>query len=398
MFNLFAEDTKISPFLLPKNVTKCLAGQGPTFTTDTVHDISLILRRGCPSESAILVGRRTLENFEDNLWPLNGERDLEEMENKWDRGAENSISSYKRHRTDDEQKPDWLSDYPNAMRSSAMVSVGITTTMQSSSAFSYHGSDSFISASTHLQYAKENFHENRGKVSTEIAKPTMPKIERQKHDRFTKTFKRTTLIEGQGSILDFCASRTNRNRLPDKPNIPVERHMHELRNRKRKSEDFQMGKENLPTTITITNTAISKPRAVIPQELADHKLRAAINSSRPRLEKIEHGKTTKPYFFLSSSPLRGEDSQPRTDPGSPPPLFHLKGNISSTLDDNGTRCKAIDTRPATTLHTTTVAQVRMTGSNLASRKTLGVRRSMAGWSARKNQGFSVPSRRSDMQP
>ncbi len=389
----------MSPFLLPKNVAKSLAGQGPTFTINTVHDISLILRRGCPSESEVLAGRRTLENFEDNLWPLNGERDLEEMETKWDKGAENSISSYKRRRIDDEQKADRLSDYPKSMRSSAMVSVGITTTMQSSSAFSYHGSDSFISASTHLQYARENFQENRSKVSTEIAKPTMkPKIERQEHDRFTKTFKQTSLIEGQGSILNFCASRTNGNRLPDKRNIPVERHMHEQRNRKRKSEDFQMGKENLPTTITITNTAISKPRAVIPQELSDHKLRAAINSSRPRFEKSEHDNTTKPYIFLSSSPLRGEDSQPRTDSGSPPPLFNLKGNIPSIHDENGTRCKAIDTRPATTLHTTTVAQVRMTGSNLASKKTLGVRRSMAGWSARKNQGFSVPSRRSDMQP
>lgn len=363
-----------------------------------MHDISLILRRGCPSETAVLVGRRTLENFEDNLWPLNGERDFEEMEAKWDKGAENSISSYKRRRTDDEQKADRLSDYPNAMRSSEMVSVGITTTMQSSSAFSYHGSDSFISASTHLQYARENFQENRSKVSTEIPKPTMKsKIERQEHDRFTKNFKQTSLIEGQGSILNFCASRTNGNRLPEKPNISVERHMHEQRNRKRKSEDFQMGEENLPTTIKITNTAISKPMAVIPQELADHKLRAAINSSRPRFEKTEQDNTTKPYIFLSSSPPRGEDSQPRTDSGSPPPLFNLKGNIPSTHDENGTRCKAIDTRPATTLHTTTVAQVRMTGSNLASRKTLGVRRSMAGWSARKNQGFSVPSRRSDMQ-
>lgn len=389
----------MSPFLLPKNVAKSLAGQGPTFTTDTVHDISLILRRGCPSESAILVGRQTLENFEDNLWPLNGERDLEEMEIKWDKGAENSISSYKRRRTSNEQNADRLSDNPNAMRSSAVVSVGFTTTMQSSSAFSYHGSDSFISASTHLLYAKENFQENRSKASTEIAKPTTkPKIERQEHDRFTKNSKQSTLMEGQGSILNFCASRTNENRLPDKPNIPVERHMHEQKNRKRKSEDFQMGKENLPTTITITNTAISKPRAIIPKELADHKLRAAINSSRPRFETTEHDKTTKPYIFLSSSPLRGEDSQPITDPGSTSPFFNLKSNIPSTFDENDTKCKAIDTRPATTLHTTTVAQVCMTRSNLASKKTLGVRRSMAGWSARKNQGFSVPSRRSDMPP
>lgn len=378
----------MSPFLLPKNVAISLAGQGPNFTTDTVHDISLILRRGCPSESAILVARRALENFEDNLWPLNGERDLEEMETKWDRGPENSISSYKRRRTDDEQSADRLSDYPNAMRSSAVVCVGITTTMQNSSTFSYHGSDSFISASTHLQHAIQ---ENQSKASTEIAKHTMkPKIERKDHDRFTKIFKQGTLIEGQGSILNFCASRTNGNRLPDRLNIPVEKHMHEQRNRKRKSEDFQMGKENLLASITATNTEISKPRAIIPQELADHKLRPAINSSRPRCDKTEHVETSKPYIFLSSSP-------PRTESGSPPPLFNLNGNIPSTLDENGTRRKAVDTRPATTLHTTTMAQVRMTGSNFTSKKTLGVRRSMAGWSARKNHGFSIPSRRSDMQ-
>lgn len=389
----------MSSFLLPKNVAKSFASQGPTFNTDTVHDISLILRRRCPSESAILVGRRKLENFEDNLWPLNGERDLEEMVTKWDKGAENSISSYKRRRADDKQKADRLSDYPNAMRSSAMVSVGTTTTMQSNSAFSYHGSDSFISASTHIQYASENFRENRSKVSTEAAKPKMkPKIETQERDRFTKTFNHTKLIEGQGSIINFCASKTNGNRLPDRPNIPVERHMHEQRNRKRKSEDIQMGKENLPTTTSITNTAISKPSAVIPQELTNHKVRAAINSSRPRLEKSEHDKTGKPYIFLSSSPLRGEDPQIRTDLGSPPPLLDPKGDIPSTLDDNGTGCKSIDTRPARTLHTTTVAQVRMAGSSFAPKKTLGVRRSMAGWSARKNQGFSIPSRRSDMQP
>lgn len=390
----------MSPFLLPNNVANSLASQGPTFTTDTVHDISLILRRGCPSESAILEGRRTLENFEDNLWPLNGERDLEEMETKWDKGAENSISSYKRRRTDNEQKVDRLSDYPNAMRSSAMVSIGTTTTMQSISAFSYQGSDSFISASTHLQCVRENSQENRRKVSTETAKPTMkPKIETQERDRFTKTIKHTKLIEGQGSILNFCASKTNGNRLHDRPNTPIPRHMHDQRNRKRKPEDFQLEKENLPTTtVTITHTAISKPKVVTPQGLADHKLRAVINSSRPRLEKIEHDKTAKPYIFLSSSPLRGEDLQPRTDFGSPPPLFRLKGSIRSNLDDDGTECKAIDSRPAPTIHTTAVAQVRMAGSNVATKKTLGVRRSMAGWSARKNQGFSVPSRRSDMQP
>ena len=390
----------MSPFLLPNNVANFLAGQGPTFSTDTVHDISLILRRGCPSENAILRGRRTLENFEDNLWPLDGEGDFEEMETKWDKGAENSISSYKRRRTDDEQKGDRFSDYSNAKRSSAMVSIGTTTTMQSSSAFSYQGSGSFISASTHLQYVRENSQEKRSKVSTETAKLTMkPKIESQERDRFTKTVKHTKLVEGQGSILDFCASKTNGNRLADRPNVPVQIHMREQRNRRRKPEGFPIEKENLRTTaVTITNTAISKPMAVTPQELTDHKLRAAINSSRRSLETAEHDKSARPYIFLSSSPLQGGDSQPRTDPNSPPPIFNLKGYIPSTLDDDGTGCKTIDTRPSTTLHTTTVAQVRMTGSNVATKKTLGVRRSIAGWSARKNQGFSVPSRRSNMQP
>lgn len=390
----------MSPFLMPKNVAKSLAAQGPTFTIDTVHDISLILRRGCPSESAILGGRRTLENFQDNLWPLNGERDPEEMGTKWDKGAGNSISTYKRRRTDDEQKGDRLCDFPNATRSSAMVSIGTTTTMQSSSAFSYQGSDSFISASTHLQYVRENFQEKRSEVSTETAKPTVkPMIESQDYDRFAKSFKRTKSSEGQGSILNFWALETNGNRLTDRPNIPVQRNVHHQRNRKRKSEDFQVEKENLPiTNIEITDTAISKPRAVIPQEFTDHKLRPAINASRPRLAKTEHDQSANPYIFLSSSPLRCENPHPRMGPSDPAPPLDLTSNVPSTRDSDGTGRKTLDTRPATTLHTTTVDQVRMTGSNVATKKTLGVRRSMAGWSARKNQGFSVPSRRPDMQP
>lgn len=390
----------MSPFLMPRNVAKSLAAQGPAFTTDTVHDISLILRRGCPSESAILGGRRTLENFEDNLWPLNGERDPEEVETKWDKGAGNSISTYKRRRTDDEQKVDRLCDFPNATRSSAMVSIGTTTTMQSNSAFSYQGSDSFISASTHLQYVRENFQEKRSKVSTETADPTVkPMIESQEYDRFAKSFKRTKSSEGQGSILNFWALETNGNRLTDRPNIPVQRNVHHQRNRKRKSEDFQVEKENLPiTNIEITDTAISKPRAVIPHEFTDHKLRPAINASRPRLAKTEHDQSANPYIFLSSSPLQCENPHPRTGPSDPAPFFDLSSNVPSTRDGDGTGRKTLDTRPATTLHNTTVDQVRMTGSNVATKKTLGVRRSMAGWSARKNQGFSVPSRRPDMQP
>lgn len=383
----------MSPFLLPKNVAKSLAAQGPAFTTDTLRDISLILRRGCPSESAILGGRRTLGNFEDNLWPLNGERDPEEMETKWDKGTENS-TSYKRRRTDDEQKADRLSEFPGAMRSSAMVSIGTTMTMQSSSAFSYQGSGSFISASTHLQYVKENFQEKRSKDSTESA--MKPMVESQEHDRSAKTFKRTKPSEGQGSILHFWAIETNGNRLPDRPQIPAQ---NEQRNRKRKSGDFQIGKESLPTpTIAITDTAMSDSRAVIPQELGDHKLSATISASRPRLAKPEHNQTTNPYIFLSSSPPRCEDSQLKLDFGDPLPLFDRTSNAPSTPGGKGTGSNIINTRPATTLHTTTVDQVRMSGSSVATKKTLGVRRSMAGWSARKNQGFSVPSRRPDLQP
>lgn len=340
-----------------------------------------------------------MENFEDNLWPLNGECDPEEMETKWNKGTENSISSNKRRRTDDGQKTDRLPNFPNVMRSSVMVSIGTTTTMQSSSAFSYQGNDSFISASTHLQYVKENIQEKRGKVSKQTAKPTMkPMIESQEHNRFAKTFKRTKSSEGQGSILNFWAVETNGNRLPDRPNFPVQAHTHEQTNRKRKSDNFQMEKENLPTTtIAITDTAMSKSRAVIPQELSNHKLRTNINASRPRLAKTEHDQTANPYVFLSSSPLRCEDLQPKTDASDPPPLVDLTRSIPSTLDGDGTGRKITDTRPATTLYTTSMDQVRMTGSNIATKKTLGVRRSMVGWSARKNHGFSVPSRRSDMQ-
>ena len=75
MSNFSAEESTISPFLSSNNVSQYFVPQGPVFTPDTVQDVSLILKRERPSEEDILVGCRTVESRDDNLWPLNGEHE-----------------------------------------------------------------------------------------------------------------------------------------------------------------------------------------------------------------------------------------------------------------------------------------------------------------------------------
>ena len=87
----------------------------------------------------------------------------------------------------------------------------------------------------------------------------------------------------------------------------------------------------------------------------------------------------KTYLFLSSSP-------PPTDG-----LIQDAEDSESVSENVGMQqavTKVPQTyRPAKTMHVTSVAQLNAANG---ARKTLGVRRSMNGWSDRMNRGFSTP--------
>ena len=127
------------------------------------------------------------------------------------------------------------------------------------------------------------------------------------------------------------------------------------------------------------------PMLPIPQPLSSHKLRPIPNTTRPRFNTDEELHSKKDYVFLSSSPPKAQEEADVTK--SP---LKSKGIEQENNTPSQAAPKYNDSRPAATFHKTSLAQVQ--AATTVQKKTLGVRRSMNGWSSRGGHGFSVPGR------
>lgn len=387
MANSSAEETTISPFLSSKNVSRYFVPQGPALTIDAVQDISRILKRERPSEHDIFEGCRTVESPDDNLWPLNGEQDPEVVESRRNEGNEDALKSYKRRRVENSAISDKLADIRGGkqlVKSSAESLIGTTTTMQNSSTFSYNN---FVSAATQLHNVKEDI-QKRNILTDWEKNASRSKDRSQRGDanvRISKTIKKCV---GQGSLLSFWSVKTDINdlhvRTTTSPrNLPLFDDEESKKNQEQESEEIDARIATMADIGAASGTVHKAKPSVnnIPQGLANHKLRSFAESSRPYLSATEREENKKQYVFLSSSPPPCEYAEKVT--------MDARNNTPS-IDEQSTSKKTNDFRPATTFHNTSLAQVRAT-SNFP-KKTLGVRRSMAGWSSRGSHGFSVPSR------
>ena len=126
---------------------------------------------------------------------------------------------------------------------------------------------------------------------------------------------------------------------------------------------------NLPRLLTTPNDTLS-----IAPALANHRLETRKNLIRPKQLTDSEQHARNDYVFLSSSPplpVPKLEDIPAKPPGltSNPPLLPL-------------------IRPATTMHTTTLSIAQ---NSAGSKKTLGVKRSMNGWSGGKGQAFRPPT-------
>lgn len=126
------------------------------------------------------------------------------------------------------------------------------------------------------------------------------------------------------------------------------------------------------------------PHLPIPEALATHRLQPLSNTNRPRPLVHEEPLRKKHYVFLSSSPPHIEEvveaAENQFEDRSP-------SKVMTGVEDSEVAHQQTDVVPSRTFHTTSVAQLQTEG---APRKTLGVRRSMHGWSTRGSHGFSVP--------
>lgn len=405
--NFSAEKTTISPFLLSKNVSRYFVPQGPALTTDAVQDISRILKRERPSEDDIFEGCKTVESRDDDLWPVNGEQDPEVVESRWNEGNQDALPSYKRRRIDNSAMSDKLVDIRGGkyLANSSAESLIRTTTMQNRSTFSYPCSNGFVSAAAQLHHFKEETQKRN--MLTERKNAALRSVDGSQygkvHAGIPKTIKKCV---SQGSLLSFWSAQTEINPLHGRTTTsPQDLALFEdeesKKNGEQESEESDARMSSMATLgAAFRNSHKSKPPVSnIPQELADHKLRSIAESSRPYLRVTECEENTKQYVFLSSSPSPCENSQKenmdtRKDISPLDDESTLKSTSSDIRSTSSDIRSTTDFRPATTFHSTSLAQVRAT-SNLP-KKTLGVRRSMAGWSSGGSQGFSVPRRATKM--
>ncbi|KAF2815246.1 ATP-depentend DNA helicase-like protein [Mytilinidion resinicola] len=365
------EQTTISPFVTPKNVARSFDIRGPSFGFQTTQDLSHILRRACPAGSIIQHARTLVEHVEDDVYPLDGE-DIDPESNYWD--------------IDDQYSDAFPSDFPSKRRKfeTAKATTMTTSTMQSTSQYSISNttlpSSGFVSATAHMKVLQETAAAQ--KFST--AKEYIPK-KLQREDSGTSkaagasTKRSTKRPAGQGSIKSFFnQSSAIPKELTGKPTHLVEPSQH--------SPGFSSTFQQPPLN-DISNlrkqTVTSKP-VYVPPTISTHRPRNQPLVGKPRRTDEEEVGETNRYILLSSSPGKPEEGNDanvgngasyNTEPPSPTEI--LSETVSTIA------ASSAGFRPASTLHTTSMST--LTSSTAPQRKTLGMRRSLQGWSVKSHQ-------------
>ena len=362
------EETKLSQFLSTKKVGRYLVRKGPTVTPNIVNDLSRILRRSCPAEAHILEARKKLLSHEDDLWPVNAEEDTKAVQARWSKWDEARGNEHvaKRRRVNGSERVDSLAE---SKTTCLLTTIGAATTMQNSSSFSYHGKSGFISAASQMQHIEKekSIYASSNALLGEGKRP--PKANSDNKLR-SQQEQRRDLISMWGG---------DKHNAKNKESFSLDT---------LEEEDYQKAVRASMETLSQASSDRShvvprEPLSVLPQALATQRLPMTSSSTRPALTIDGDEPAKKQYVFLSSSP---------------PPVESVPEAVEEHAEDSHTCAMSglkgifqpTDVQPATTFHTTSVSQVSATSG--AAKKTLGVRRSMNGWSTRTPQGFSVPRR------
>ena len=396
--NSMREDTKLSSFLSPKKICSYLTNKGPSLRPGIVQDIARIVRRVCPSDSVLVSAINKVERIEDDLWPLNGEEDPEAVQVRWDNnGSANDDYSMKRRKYTRDDADSSTAQHQSYRKSSAtaLECSSIHITMQNSSSFTIAPHISgFISATTQMQNMKQ---ESEPKICREAQdeRRIAKQLKTGKADRIKKSdpcqaglmkYWREKRVDGeesassmtdeQSSIVDDLGTR-RRSCYQDRASSRLAEPARDTTTLTENAMDLGLGTEARP------RNAMS----AIPQPLSHHVIRPLVNKSRPKYTADDESCSTKAYVFLSSSPPREEDviDQAQRDSSqvmsSNSPVKTIATGAQSSKERSGIR-------PASTYHRTSMAEIQSNG--IPPRRTLGVRRSMVGWSVGGSHSFSKP--------
>jgi DNA helicase-2/ATP-dependent DNA helicase PcrA len=372
------ESTILSPFLAPPSLAPLLDQRGPSLLSSTVQTISQILRRPLPTTASISISSSSLASVEDDLFPIEGEEDENEKESRWNSLSGNPTFSMgqqapKRRRVElgrstsnleEGVEKNWKPQYATTMeRASSFTSAALTSTM------------GFVSAGSHLQILKEQSVNFVGNLSQD----TETSGDQAKRKLMKQNMKRP---DGQGTLMSFLG----------KPEAETEPEAIKRSTTSTQGSEISKPRQNLPSNAFHmarkppkheVSTAINESIGIEPS-LANHRVCMGAPTRPRQSHPIMEQETRNDYIFLSSSPTRPKEPIPREDTilecaealiTKPRPLPLIRPATSLI-------------RPAVSMHETSISLLqKSTGLN----RTLGVKRSMNGWSSRKRQGFVPPT-------
>ena len=375
------EEATLSPFVSEKKVRKLLTDQGPSVDNETVFEISHIIGRKCPDRSHIIIASRDLKSTEDNLWPLDG---TEAGRRKWD-GTAVELSPQKAPKR---QKM-------TSMSSAAPVggynitNVGHRTTMQDPSKFSFTGSATFTTASLHMHQLREQ-DVDQGKAKRKAGRPD------------SEPARDTSLNQRKG--LDLSQSFLKKTRAPADKRTDLGCGLMTM-SQIRSSQAVEGCSDSAAPR------AQKATRAGSPEIQKMGSLLAREDAIQPGLRRRvipfgESAAASKRPILLSSSPPTVVDMLEDKENCRSDSINNTIKHHDSTQGDrkqshethsieNALKHREYIKNKLNEVHevetverdnTTFAAQQRPA----ASRKTLGVRRALAPWSAGSKQGFSVP--------
>lgn len=354
------EDTVLSPFLTPPSLAPLLDARGPLLYSSTVQSIAQILRRNLPSVQSIAVSSAALQSTEDDLFPEDGEDTQQHKEARWQSmtGGPPTFTmgqqAPKRRRIElgrsvsnleEGAEKDWKQAYMTTMDRAVTFTSASTTMLP----------PGFVSAGSHLQVLKEQSVNCALSEAQEEDAGGRPK---------KKVKQKGKAIEGQGTLFGFLGKPEPQ---PVKKQVQSTAPSVQYLIKPLATNTFNQARP-------VAAQAQAQPIHIDPS-LSTHRLNTK-STTLPKPTHIEPH-TRNDYVFLSSSPPRPKPSVHATVPAPIKPVG---------LTSKPAMLEKI--RPPMSMHETTVSKLQ---SGIGSKKTLGVKRSMDGWAARKGGGFKTPT-------
>ena len=338
---------------LPNNVLPRLGSQGPRFDDDVVSGIATILRRPMPSQEELVKGRQTLgdkESAEDDLWPTDGSP--RQMTFEFNLPPTDFMPSTINFIGTGRTLDDALKG-PGFGQRANYSTMANSTTMSSASSFSAANTSMGFTAASQLRFQAPSQAAPQACAKPVLAqnqtKPTKPTI--------------ASFFQGSGTwsqpldLENRMSSKAANSRLLNEVPLPPMPAISSLPSLPASIPDalstHRIGTQ-IPRISALPNSALKRPRA-------------ALEPTSPNNSK------QKKYVFLSSSPPpEAKDDTTKNNEDSVP-------NITTGLH--------VVSQPGTAVYAKPPGLFKQhsTGGMHNSKKTLGMRRVMNGWDARKNK-------------